>query len=222
LGDGYSVYLGSVLIGVGLGTFEGYCVDLQHFSGDSPEYAEADSMLNWGVADSSVTNGTAARLGGGAAAWLYNSYAKGADNTGRAALQLAIWNALYDTDYTVLGGAGFSVTSALSAHTDLADKKRVCWDSPALCGAACAKTDTNRAIARSARHAFTRRAGRRRGPPPRRPSSFAEPGADPPVTPPSRWRSPAFRLHDSKKVVLAGPRACRPTGLARVGQPVGD
>jgi hypothetical protein len=118
--SGLTVYLGSSLITGGLGTFEGYCVDLRHYSGGSPEWAESDSMLNWGPPADPGIAGPSPRLGGGAAAWLYNTHAVGANNTQRGALSLAIWNVLYDNDNTVTGGTGFYVTNTPAALTDLA------------------------------------------------------------------------------------------------------
>jgi hypothetical protein len=122
LADHLTVYLGSSLITGGLGTFEGYCVDLQHYAGASPEWAEADSMLNWGPPADPGVDGPTPGLGGGAAAWLYDTYAFGADNTVRGALSLAIWNVLYDTDSTVTSGTGFYVTDTSSAFTALANR----------------------------------------------------------------------------------------------------
>jgi hypothetical protein len=109
LANNLPVMLGSVLITGDLGTFESYCVDLQHFDVFGPNQTYVNTMDNW--------NNTAipahAGLGGGAASWLYNTYAlSAAGNTTReAALSLAIWNSLYDNDFSVFGGTGFWATS---------------------------------------------------------------------------------------------------------------
>jgi len=75
-----------------------------------------DSMSNW----NNVATPIHASLGGGAASWLYNTYALWAtgNQTREAALSLAIWNALYDNDYTVTAytaTSGFWVTSLSNA-----------------------------------------------------------------------------------------------------------
>ena len=59
---------------------------------------------------------------GGIAAWLYNTYAQGAVTAEeKAALQLAIWNVLYDNDFTVGGGAGFWATTGTAGVLIQAD-----------------------------------------------------------------------------------------------------
>ena|GEM_PF-2617303 len=109
LANGLDVVLGSVLITGDLGTFQSYCVDLQHYDLSGPNQTVVNTMNNW--------NNTAvpahADLGGGAASWLYNTYGLAAvgNQAKEAALSLAIWNVLYDNDFTVLGGTGFSVSS---------------------------------------------------------------------------------------------------------------
>jgi PEP-CTERM motif-containing protein len=107
LADGLNVYLGSVLITGDLGTFESYCVDLLHFDVLGANLVTLGSMSDWNNTATPVHS----NLGGGAASWLYNQYAAGATQSSRAALSLAIWNSLYDNDYTVAGGSGFWVTS---------------------------------------------------------------------------------------------------------------
>jgi hypothetical protein len=109
LGNGLTVYLGAVPISGDLGIFESYCVDLQHFDVIGANQVTLGLMSDWSNAASPVH----ASLGGGAASWLYNEYATGAvgNKSSQAALSLAIWNALYDDDHTVLGGTGFWVTS---------------------------------------------------------------------------------------------------------------
>ena len=109
LADGLNVYLGAVLITGDLGTFESYCVDLMHYDVPGANSVTLDSMSNWN------NQGTIAHasLGGGAASWLYNTYALSAvgNKAMEAALSLAIWNSLYDNDYYVNSGSGFWVTS---------------------------------------------------------------------------------------------------------------
>jgi hypothetical protein len=117
LANGLNVYLGAVLITGDLGTFESYCVDLQHYDIPGANSATLDSMSNW---DNAATP-EHANLGGGAASWLYTTYGAWAagNQTREAALSLAIWNALYDNDYNVtnytLGVTGFWVTSLSNA-----------------------------------------------------------------------------------------------------------
>jgi hypothetical protein len=113
LADGLNVYLGAVLITGDLGTFESYCVDLQHYDIPGPNEVTVGSMSEWNNTASPIHES----LGGGAASWLYNEYAASAagNQTLQAALSLAIWNSLYDNDYSVLGGSGFWVTSLSNA-----------------------------------------------------------------------------------------------------------
>src|SRR4051812_29074760 len=47
LADGLDVYIGSVLITGDLGTFESYCVDLQHYDIPGSNQATLVSMANW-------------------------------------------------------------------------------------------------------------------------------------------------------------------------------
>jgi hypothetical protein len=114
LGDGLNVLLGAVLITGDLGAFESYCVDLQHYEKAGANVVALDSMSNWNNTAIPVHTG----LGGGAASWLYNTYGASAvgNKSSEAALSLAIWNALYDNDYSVLGGTGFWVTSLSDAN----------------------------------------------------------------------------------------------------------
>jgi hypothetical protein len=111
LADGLNVYLGAVQITGDLGTFESYCVDLQHYSVLGSNQTVVDSMVNWNNV------GPHASLGGGAASWLYNTYSGAAAGKKdlQAALSLAIWNTLYDNDFSVTGGAGFYATSFSNA-----------------------------------------------------------------------------------------------------------
>jgi hypothetical protein len=119
LADGLNVLLGSVRITGDLGTFDGYCVDLQHYDLPGANQATVDTMDHW----SNTAVPAHASSGGGAASWLYNAYAADAsgNQTKQAALSLAIWNSLYDSDFTVLGGSGFWATSVSTAYTSLAD-----------------------------------------------------------------------------------------------------
>ncbi|MGH9408479.1 MAG: PEP-CTERM sorting domain-containing protein [Vicinamibacterales bacterium] len=113
LANGLDVELGSVLITGPLGTFGSYCVDLQHYDIQGANETVVNTMDNW----SNTVSGTPDPQGGREASWLYNTYEPAAfgNQTDEAALSLAIWNALYDTDYTVLSGSGFSVTSLSNA-----------------------------------------------------------------------------------------------------------
>jgi hypothetical protein len=115
IANNLNVHLGAVRITGDLGTFESYCVDLQHYAIlGTNQQAVVDSMSNW-------NNSTAApisSLGGNAAAWLYNSYRDTAagNQQKQAALSMAIWNVLYDNDFSVLtagsiAGRGFWVSS---------------------------------------------------------------------------------------------------------------
>lgn len=109
IADGLRVYLGAVLITGDLGTFESYCVDLQHYAVIGANTVDVGVMSNW---NNPATTGYAG-LGGRAASWLYNTYAASAvgNKARQAALSLAIWNSLYDTDYNVLAGTGFRASS---------------------------------------------------------------------------------------------------------------
>src|ERR687890_625486 len=78
-------------------------------------------MSNWdNKATLDVPNAT---LGGGAASWLYNQYGATAVGGTQAALQLAIWNVLYDNDASVSGGNGFwlSVTQSNASYATAAN-----------------------------------------------------------------------------------------------------
>jgi len=112
---------GSVLVTGDLGTFESYCVDLQHYDLPGANQTIVNTMSNWNNTAVPVAH---ASSGGRAASWLYNTYAAAADGnqTREAALSLAIWNSLYDNDFTVLGGSGFWVSSVLAQYSGLADQ----------------------------------------------------------------------------------------------------
>jgi hypothetical protein len=90
--------------------FEAYCADILtdilNTSGGQPDVggtygAEADLMSNW-TDPNNLPSPADGRL---RAAWLYQEYADGFADTddleGRTALQLAIWDVLYDTDFSV-------------------------------------------------------------------------------------------------------------------------
>lgn len=89
-----------------LGAFDAYCVDLNHYISIPGTYQvdPVGKMSDW-AGLGGITNA------GGLAAWLYNKYAWFSPTANdKAALQLAIWNVLYDTDLSVTGGAGFWAT----------------------------------------------------------------------------------------------------------------
>ena len=129
LADGWTVWAGAFPVSGPLGAFDAYCVDLNHVFSPPGQYDvdPVDRMSNWpGSSAGGVGNGSWAPTdAGGIAAWLYNSNWKGAvgNPTKQAALQLAIWNALYDDDTTVRSGhfwAGASTSLADAADTLLA------------------------------------------------------------------------------------------------------
>jgi hypothetical protein len=90
-------------------SFYSYCVDLAHFVTD-PQYVTVRSSDGF-------TNGVTG--GGSKAAWLFNQYAAGihqiTDLTTAAlysaGLQIAIWEAMYDSTANLAGG-GFTATSS--------------------------------------------------------------------------------------------------------------
>jgi hypothetical protein len=90
-------------------SFYAYCVDLSSY--EQPEQTVTP------VAASGFTNGVA--NGGAKAAWLFNEYAAGIHSmtdvataaVNAAALQIAIWEAMYDTSANLAGG-GFTATAA--------------------------------------------------------------------------------------------------------------
>jgi hypothetical protein len=99
-------------------TFVGYCVDLSHFiSPPMDGSATAASMTTWngmGLFDAGSAYG-AADDRGATAAWLYNTYsATMITREDRVALQLAIWNVLYDNDRRVDSGSSFWVENVSS------------------------------------------------------------------------------------------------------------
>jgi PEP-CTERM motif len=114
LADGLNVYLGAVLVTGDLGTFESYCVDLLHFDVPGANQVTVGYMSDW----SNTASPAHASLGGGAASWLYNQYATSAvgNQSLEAALSLAIWNSLYDNDYSVGSGSGFWATNLSNSN----------------------------------------------------------------------------------------------------------
>jgi hypothetical protein len=109
LANGISTIAGAFQVTGALGTFDAYCVDLNHYINVPGTYGvdPVDQMVNWGGLGG--VNGA-----GGIAAWLYNTYAQGATTAEeKAALQLAIWNVLYDSDLNVdVASAGFWATTS--------------------------------------------------------------------------------------------------------------
>lgn len=109
----------------GVSWFDAYCVDLQHFINPNGTFGYTlDSMSNWGGSGTGVTGpGTVVPQAWQQAAWLYTNYASTAATSGayyRAALQLSIWEVLYDTgDFDILGlgssTTGFRATGVSSA-----------------------------------------------------------------------------------------------------------
>jgi len=91
-------------------TFYSYCVDLLNSVQDPQTVAikSTDLLTVSGVPDA-----------GGKAAWLFNTYAPTIHATGTgtdaAALQVAIWEALYDTTASLTGGAFQLVTTGAVA-----------------------------------------------------------------------------------------------------------
>ena len=102
--------------------FYSYCVDVQHNLTD-PETVVARSSTGF-------TNGVVG--GGEKAAWLFDNYAgairsaigmtAAQANTNAAALQVAIWEAMYDTSNSLTGGsfrlAGASLGSAVQTQAN--------------------------------------------------------------------------------------------------------
>lgn len=92
-------------------SFYSYCVDLANFV--------QSSQVVTPVSSTGFTNGVA--NGGSKAAWLFNEYAAGIHSLtnattaaiNAAALQVAIWEAMYDTSANLAGG-GFTATAANS------------------------------------------------------------------------------------------------------------
>jgi hypothetical protein len=106
--------------------FYSYCVDVIH-NVSSRQTVEIGDMSDKPQISPLIAGGTLR------AAWLFDEYAgaihdmnpTAGGNTAAAALQLAIWEVLYDSDLNLLTsaivGGGFRVTSASTAVWDLAD-----------------------------------------------------------------------------------------------------
>ena len=114
LANGLNVRLGAVTITGDLGTFESYCVDLQHYEIAGANEVVVGLMSDW----NNFASPALPSLGGGAASWLYDEFAASASGNQvlQSGLSLAIWNALYDNDYSVTGGAGFWATNLSNAQ----------------------------------------------------------------------------------------------------------
>jgi hypothetical protein len=112
--SGLNVYVGSVQFTGSLGTFDAYCVDLNHYI-SLPVSIDAvvASMAGWNLGGTGTDMANAAKK----ASWLYENYSALTPFGGytqdqlRVALQLAIWNALYDTDLFVRSGTGFTASN---------------------------------------------------------------------------------------------------------------
>lgn len=116
-----TVMVGSVLFTGDLGTFEAYCVDINHYITGNATYTvnPLDSMSNWGApADAAVEGPYSPTNAGARASYLYNTFG-GLNLAGytadeqRWALQVAIWNALYDSDFSA-GLGNFYVTTSFT------------------------------------------------------------------------------------------------------------
>jgi hypothetical protein len=91
-------------------TFEAYCVDINGpvFDGIGPYTYEATaaSMTAWDIHPPPLGRA----LAGNYVAWLYTELAQDIatadDDVGRTALQMAIWNVLFDTDFSVSADDG--------------------------------------------------------------------------------------------------------------------
>lgn len=113
LANNLTVELGSVLITGALGTFESYCVDLNHYMNEHSTVTTAvNTMQSWNQGSATSPSNASGR-----ASWLYLTYGpQAANSVDRAALSLAIWNSLYDTDFDVTAGTGFWETGASNAN----------------------------------------------------------------------------------------------------------
>lgn len=104
--------------------FEAYCADIlgpvefRKFETDAPPVytAIADEMINWQAPSALNTDGARQR-----ASWLYSTYAETFSDDQlleRTALQMAIWEVLYDQTLSVVQGDGrFYVAAANTAVT---------------------------------------------------------------------------------------------------------
>lgn len=109
---GIATTAGAFLItGGDLGSFDAYCVDLKHYISVPGTFgANPALMSSWSAGPLAGPDSGAA--GGALAAWLFNTYSASASTAAdQAALQLAIWEVLYDTtDKDVKTGPGFYAT----------------------------------------------------------------------------------------------------------------
>ena len=105
--NGLQVMVGSVRFSGDLGVFDAYCVDINHYLTSNRWYTldPVDSMSRWGVADPSVKTINSPADAGARAAYLADTFGSAREAWQRWALQLAIWNALYDNDSDVTSGA---------------------------------------------------------------------------------------------------------------------
>jgi hypothetical protein len=95
-------------------SFVSFCVDLQHSI--SPPLDDQNATLSL-MSTWDGYGGFASQVNAGQyAAYLYMTFALGlASDDQRTGLALAIWNVLYDNDFTVTSGAGFSATGSAGA-----------------------------------------------------------------------------------------------------------
>ena len=102
--NGYSggVMIGAVPFTIGQQTFDAYCVSYSDISvpGTFDYIGPLSMAINWAASNGPYTNVDAER-----AAWLYDTWA-GFPGIDKGALQIAIWNAVWDTDKSVSYGAG--------------------------------------------------------------------------------------------------------------------
>jgi hypothetical protein len=113
-GSNITVYAGAAIITNPTGTLDSYlpdsflsfCVDLYQILGSNPQEVELDMMQYW-----EQDNGQLPPQAGQRASYLYQTFVptlsiddSAASKAARAGLQVAIWNALYDNDYTVSTG----------------------------------------------------------------------------------------------------------------------
>jgi hypothetical protein len=113
---GVGTTAGAFFVSGDLGVFEAYCIDLKHYINPNGQFqTNVDSMANWSTG--SLAGPNSSLFGGAQASWLYNNYWQSAvgNNATRAALQLSIWEVLYDSGYNILGGTGFYATGVSSA-----------------------------------------------------------------------------------------------------------
>ena len=122
LADGLQVMVGSVRFTGDLGTFDAYCVDINHYLTPDHWYdvSSVDAMSNWGLSDPVVRAASSPSDAGARAAVLFNTFGGATDSLTRWALQVAIWNALYDTDTDVATGA-FRISTGYAAGVARAD-----------------------------------------------------------------------------------------------------